>query len=210
MIEQEVRMVRAFVHEALDEAEIEGGVAAGLHRDPLVRLRHRAAEMGVDDDELRARVLGVGDVLPHLDLGIDGVGAHEQDVVGIHEILGFALIEPLDAATREAGVRRRVERVVPFRAAERIEQAHDEARVAVERALGSATALIVGVGERPVLRLDLFPFGDDLVYRLFPRDALPFAAAAGRAVDAAHRILDARIQRAYSDARIQYPMRASE
>ena len=104
--------------------------------------------MGVDDDELRARVLGVGDVLPHLDLGIDGVGAHEQDVVGIHEILGFALIEPLDAATREAGVRRRVERV------------------------------------------------------------LPFAAAAGRAVDAAHRILDARIRIGALDARAALQARA--
>ena len=208
VVEDEVRVVGALVHEALDDAQVQGGVAPRLDGDPLVGLRHGGGEERVDAHDLGAGLLGVGEVLPHLDLGAHRVAAEEQDVVRVHEVLGLGLVEPLDAAAGEARVRGVVERVVPLGAAQGVEEAHDEAGVSVERALRAAAALVVGVGERAEVRLGLLPLVHDELHGLVPRDALPLACAARGAVDALHGIADAGLGVRPLDARASLEARA--
>ena len=72
----------------------------------------------------------------------------------------------------------------------------------MERALGTATAHVDGVRERAVGFRGLLPLLADELAGLFPRDALPLAAAAGRALDALHGVLDARFGIGARDARL--------
>ena len=132
VVQHEVGRESFVVHELLDKTQIQCRVATGLDGNPLVSLGNRGAKHGVDANELRASSLCISNVLPHLNLCANGVGTHQQNIVGVDKVLRFGLVEPLDATTGKTGVGSSVERIMPVGAAGCIVEAHGKTSIAVQ------------------------------------------------------------------------------
>src|SRR4029453_7740340 len=71
--------------DVVDHAAEERDVAARADRHVLVGQRAGSGEVRVDVDHPRATVLGLDDPLEAHRVGLGHVGAHDHDVVGVHE-----------------------------------------------------------------------------------------------------------------------------
>ena len=168
---------KVFGDDDVDHAEREGGVGARLDRQVPVGLFRRAGGDRVDDDDLGAAALGLGDERPVVQVVADRVDRPQDDVAGVDEAFR------IDRRGRPAGHEEGgdgggiAEGALGDGCAQLVEEGVADIQP-VQDALGAEIA--VGQdGGRPVAIDDLLPAARDFVQGLVPAERLEFPLALG-------------------------------
>ena len=182
VLQEEVLLVPAVLHDEVGHSERERRVTAGLDRDELVRKAGGAVEEQADVDDLGAVAARLNQVLGDALLVLDGVCAPHDDEVGAVEVGrvgGHVLVEV--AHVVEGGVEGAVVKAVALDRVGGTPQAHEARGQHGTQALrGRHRGHHVPHGQRlrAVLVAQLKELGGYLVERLIPADLLPLALAA--------------------------------